>query len=80
MPEVSHTNKLELMIDMPTEMVDCLNELARRARDGGRSEIGISEIVTSAVRTFIMESGIDISGVENEEEIIRRIKSGRMPN
>ncbi len=79
MPEVSETNKLEIMIELPADTVESLIELARKVRDGGDSEIGISEIVTSAVRVF-MESGIDISGAEDEQEIIERIRDYRMPN
>jgi hypothetical protein len=73
MPEVSETNNFDMMIDMPEEMVIRLNQLTAKVQEGGNSKIGIAEITRAAISALLIENEVDISGVQNEEELTERI-------
>ncbi len=73
MPKSSKTNNFSMMVAMPEEMVACLNQLSAKVQETGSKEIAIAEIARAAIRALLMENEVDVSEVQNEEELVERI-------
>lgn len=63
---------LRIPITMPPEMVEGLNALSLKAKITGGRKLATTELVRAAVR-FMMESGIDIQGCKNEDDVVTAI-------
>lgn len=73
MPKPSETNNFSMMVAMPEELVAYLNQLAAEAKATGGDEISATAVVRAAIRALLMENEVDVSGVQNEEELVERI-------
>lgn len=68
---------IRVPITMPAEMIEYLDGLSLKAKMSGGRKLANTEIVRAAVR-FMMESGVDVGGCKNEEDVLTSLHTAAM--
>ncbi len=73
MPEREETNNVEVLVEIPRDKMNRLDELSEKSRSTGGEEIEPSVFIRAAISALLMENGADFSGVASEEDVVNRI-------